>query len=122
MHNGRPAKKGTCGACGSRMSHNLSSKTGGYLLNSALNALPLPEIHMRLPSGASSEDVPGGSFQNAGKYSYCGPFTKLDKRLSQGYRGVNKLDRACLNHDVAYATHSDTAGRKVADDVLALAA
>ena len=94
----------------------------GSLLNSALNALPLPEMHMRLPSGISSEPVPGGTFQNTGKYSYCGPFTKLDKRLSQGYRGANKLDRACLNHDVAYAVHSDTAGRNAADDVLAAAA
>jgi len=122
MRNGRPAKKGTCTVCGARKCQILTSKTGGSILNSALNALPLPEIHMRLPSGSASEDVPGGSFQNTGIYSFCGPFTKLDKRLTQGYRGVNKLDMACLNHDVAYATHSDTAGRNVADDVLAAAA
>lgn len=122
MRNGRPAKKGTCAVCGARKSQILSSKAGGSLLNSALNALPLPEMHMRLPSGIASELVPGGAFQNTGKYSYCGPFTKLDKRLSQGYRGVNKLDQACLNHDVAYAVHSDTAGRNAADDVLAAAA
>jgi len=97
-------------------------KSGGSVLNAALNKLPLPEMHMRLPDGVQSEAVPGGTFQDTGKYSYCGPFTKLDKRLSQGYRGVNKLDRACLNHDVAYAVQSDTAGRNAADDVLAAAA
>ena len=95
---------------------------GGSLLNSALNALPMPEMHMSLPPGAASEDNPGGSFQNTGKYSYCGPFTKLDKRLTQRYRGVNKLDRACLDHDVAYAFHKDTTGRIHADDILAAAA
>jgi hypothetical protein len=123
LRNGRPAKKGTCAVCGAKKSQIVaSSKVGGSLLNSALNALPLPEMHMRLPRGVPSEPIPGGSFQGTGKYSYCGPFTKLDKRLSQGYRGVNSLDRACLNHDVAYAVHKDTAGRNLADDVLAAAA
>lgn len=122
LRNGRPAKKGACAVCGAKKCEIVSSKRGGSLLNKALNALPLPEMHMRLPKGVASESVPGGTFQNTGKYSYCGPFTKLDKRLSQGYRGVNKLDRACLNHDVAYGVHSDTAGRNAADDVLAAAA
>ena len=67
----------------------------------------MPEMHMRLPKAGLSEDVPGGSFQNTGKYSYCGPFTKLNKRLTEGYRGVNQLDRACFDHDVAYAAHKD---------------
>jgi hypothetical protein len=124
LRNGRPAKQGTCTVCGAKKSQLLSAGAfeGAGLLNSALNALPLPEMHMRLPREVPSEDVPGGAFQNTGKYSYAGPYTKLDKRLSQGYRGVNKLDRACLDHDVAYAIHSDTAGRNTADDVLAAAA
>ena len=123
LRNGRPVKKGTCAVCGAKKYQIVAgSKMGGSLLNSALNALPLPEMHMRLPKGVPSESIPGGSFQNTGKYSYCGPFTKLDKRLSEGYRGANKLDRACLHHDVAYALHSDTVGRNAADDVLAAAA
>ena len=122
LKNGRPAKKGTCAVCGIQKFQFVKSIRGGSFLNSALNALPLPEMHMSLPPGAASEDVPGGSFQNTGKYSYCGPFTKLDKRLTQRYRGVNKLDRACLDHDVAYAVNKDTAGRNRADDILAAAA
>jgi hypothetical protein len=124
LRNGRLTKQGTCAVCGAKKSQMLSAgaNTGAGLFNSALNALPLPEMHMRLPKGLPSKDVPGGTFQNTGKYSYAGPYTKLNKRLSLGYRGVNKLDRACLDHDVAYAIHSDTAGRNAADDVLAAAA
>ena len=122
LRNGRLAKKGICAICGVKKSQIVGSMVGGSLLNSALNALPLPEMHMRLPKGVPSEDIPGGTFQDTGKYSYCGPFTKLDKRLSQGYKRANHLDRACLNHDVAYTFHKDTAGRNAADDVLAAAA
>jgi len=91
-------------------------------VNSVLNALPMPEMHMRLPKGVLSEDVPGGSFRNTGKYSCCGPFTKLNKRLTEGYRGVNQLDRACFDHGVAYAAHKDTASRNHGHDVVAAAA
>jgi len=122
LRNGRSAKNGTCAICGAKKCQIQPTETGGSILNTALNALPLPEMHMKLPNGVPSETVPGGTFQDTGKYSYCGPFTKLDKRLSQGYRGANSLDRACLNHDVAYAAHKDTAARNVADDGLAAAA
>jgi hypothetical protein len=122
LQNGRRAKRGTCAVCGIYKYQFLKAKMGRGLLNSALNALPMPEMHMRLPSDVPSENVPGGSFQNTGKYSYCGPFTKLDKRLSQQYRGVNPLDRACLTHDVAYSMYKDTPGRNRADDVLAASA
>lgn len=37
----------------------------------------LPEMHMGLPLGLPSEDVPEGSFQNTEKYSYCGSYTKF---------------------------------------------
>jgi len=91
-------------------------------VNSALNALSMPEMHMRLPKAVLSEDVPGGSFQNTGKYSYCGSFTMLNKRLTEGYRGVNQLGRTCFDHDVAHTAHKDTASRNHVDDVLAAAA
>ena len=100
----------------------MSRSTGGSVVNNALNALPMPKMHIRLPKGVLSEDVPGGSFQNTSKYSYCGPFTKLNKRLSEGYQGVNQLDRTCFDHDVAYATHKDIASRNHPDDVVAAAA
>ena len=121
LGNGRPAIKGTCAICGSKK-FQIIKKTGKGLLNTVLNYLPLPEMHKSLPKGVPSESVPGGTFENTGKYSYCGPFTKLDKRLSQGYHGVNQLDRACLDHDMAYAKHTDTTGRNAAHDVLAAAA
>lgn len=34
---------------------------------------------------------------------FCGPGTRLEERLAAGQRGVNLLDRACLQHDLAYA-------------------
>ena len=123
--NGRPVKKGVCAVCAAKKFQILpgvSRTGGGSLVNSALSALPMLEMHMRLPKGVLSEDVPGGSFQNTGRYSYCGPFTKLNKRLSEGYLGVNQLDRACFDHDVSYAAHEDTTSRDHADDVLAAAA
>jgi hypothetical protein len=120
LSNGRHAKSGTCVVCGRKKYQIL--KSGGSILNTMLNKLQLPEMHLSLHSAIQFEVVPNGSFQNTGKYSYCRPFTKLDKRLAQGYRGVNQLDKACLNHDIAYSKNSDTASRNMADDVLAAAA
>jgi hypothetical protein len=79
----------------------------------------MPEMHLGLPKSVQSEFRPAGSFNNSAKYSYCGPFTKLQQRLNQGYKGVNKLDEACQQHDIAYATSSEVRGRNKADDVLA---
>lgn len=68
---------------------------GGGLVNSIINKLPF-EVHL-----------PG--------YNYCGPGTKLSKRLARGDRGVNKLDEACMYHDIAYANHTDLSNRHKAD-------
>jgi hypothetical protein len=100
----------------------LKQGSGSGVFNMLLNKLPLPEMHLRLPKDVPTEDVPGGDFNNTGTYSFCGPFTKLDKRLQQGYRGVNNLDRACMQHDIAYSQNSDTKNRNVADDILAKSA
>jgi hypothetical protein len=105
-------KKGLCVVCGKIKTRFV----GGSILNKALNALPLPEMHLK--SAVGSEQVPSGSFNDTNKYSFCGPFTKLQTRLSQGYRGVNALDKACLNHDIAYATYKDTPMRNKYDDIL----
>lgn len=51
-------------------------------------------------------------------YNYCGPFTNLDKRLPRGDKGINKLDEGCKLHDIAYNTHKDGTGRKLADQAL----
>lgn len=74
-------------------------KVGRGLLNHAINALPL-ELH-----------IPG--------YQFCGPGTRLVKRLARGDRGINPLDAACREHDIAYSRNKDLATRHVADNILA---
>jgi hypothetical protein len=71
---------------------------GEGVVNSLINKLPF-EIH-----------IPG--------YNYCGPGTKLSKRLARGDQGVNKLDEACKEHDIAYNNHEDLKERHKADIVL----
>lgn len=44
--------------------------------------------------------------------------TKLEKRLARGDAGINPLDRACKEHDIAYARNSDTNSRYLADEKL----
>lgn len=68
---------------------------GRGLLNSAINNLPF-ELHL-----------PG--------YNYCGPGTKLHKRLQRGDKGINALDNACMKHDIAYDTYTNLADRHRAD-------
>lgn len=63
----------------------------------------LPEIHIR-------------------GYSYCGPNTNLKSRLARGEQGINELDHACLEHDIAYTSSSDLKSRCKADKILALKA
>lgn len=48
-------------------------------------------------------------------YNFCGPGTKLQKRLARGDRPINKLDAACLTHDLAYAQDNDLEHRRQAD-------
>ncbi|OXU16651.1 hypothetical protein TSAR_013133 [Trichomalopsis sarcophagae] len=60
----------------------MHQKKGTGLVNTLINKLPI-ELH-----------VPG--------YQYCGPFTKLIKRLARGDSGINPLDTACKEHDIAY--------------------
>jgi hypothetical protein len=53
------------------------------ILNTLLNKLNniMPELHLPV-------------------YNYCGPFTKLDKRLARGDEPISKLDAGCKNHDI----------------------
>jgi hypothetical protein len=49
-----------------------------------LRKLPLPEMHLKLPSNIQSEQVPNGSFNDKHTYSFCGPGTKVE--LNEGYK------------------------------------
>ena len=74
-----------------------SQKTfvGRGFLNKAINALPI-ELHL-----------PG--------YQFCGPGTKLAKRLARGDKEINPLDAACKVHDIAYSQSKDLSSRHIAD-------
>lgn len=75
-------------------------KKGKGLVNSAIDKLPF-EMHL-----------PG--------YQYCGPGTKLMKRLARDDPGINGLDAACKEHDIAYYWHkNDDAKLTKADQTLA---
>lgn len=52
-------------------------------------------------------------------YQYCGPGTKVLKRIARGDQGINKLDKACKQHDLKYLTYSDLQNRHIADKQLA---
>lgn len=69
----------------------------GSILNKAIDLLPV-ELH-----------IPG--------YNFCGPGTKLEKRLKRGDKGINKLDDACREHDIAYSNPNQN--RTEADKKLA---
>lgn len=51
-------------------------------------------------------------------YQYCGPGTKLEKRLARGDPGINPLDAACKEHDIAYSKHKSSEERYLADEKL----
>lgn len=75
-----------------------TTKRGGGIINTLINKLPV-ELH--LPS-----------------YQFCGPGTKLERRLQRGDKGINGLDSACRTHDIAYSQHKDIESRHRADKVL----
>lgn len=70
----------------------------GSLLNKTLFAIPY-ELHL-----------PG--------YQFCGPNTKLQERLNRGGKGINGLDEACREHDIAYSNSNDLKTRHIADRIL----
>lgn len=77
----------------------LNFKKRGGSLNTLINNLPF-ELHIPF-------------------YNYCGPATNLNKRLSRGDKGINPLDEACKEHDIAYSKYPDIKNRNKADRVLA---
>lgn len=74
-------------------------RKGSGLINTLINKLPV-ELHL-----------PG--------YRFCGPGTRLQKRLVRGDRGINPLDEACKDHDIAYARSNNLTQRHKADKILA---
>lgn len=76
------------------------NKNKGYgLIDYILNKLPNVEFHL-----------PG--------YSFCGPNTRVKARLARGETGINKLDEACKDHDIAYSTLKNSESRREADKAL----
>lgn len=73
-------------------------REGGSFVDSIINKLPV-ELH-----------IPG--------YEFCGPGTKLQKRLARGDIGINQLDASCREHDIQYSLHKDLASRHLADEIL----
>ena len=70
----------------------------------------MPEMHLRQPRFV---------------YSACGPFTRHKERIKEfkrtgdtRYIYRNELDKACFQHDFAYADHKDLINRTEADKVL----
>ncbi|EFN69946.1 hypothetical protein EAG_15644, partial [Camponotus floridanus] len=51
-------------------------------------------------------------------YQFCGPGTRFLKRLARGDRGINPLDAACREHDIAYSRSNDLTERHAADRIL----
>ena len=70
----------------------------------------MPEMHLKQPEFV---------------YSACGPFTRHKERIKKFkqtsdtcYTYSNELDKACFQHDSAYADHKDLINRTEADKVL----
>ena len=118
--NGRNMIKGTCSICGTKKSVFLSLTTAkhqgkGFDLNNLINNLPI-EFHQYAEKG---EYVPGGSFNDQQKYSFCGPGTRYEQRIREGYQGINELDKMCKLHDQFYNENKDTKDRNISDVALA---
>jgi hypothetical protein len=108
--------RGICVICGKTKASFISNKSGGgFSLNNLVNNLPI-ELHQFAEKG---ENVPGGSFNDQQKYSYCGPGTKYEQRVKEGYKGINELDSMCKLHDKFYSENTDTKTRNISDTALA---
>lgn len=81
------------------VSKKRTHRSGNGIVNSIINKLPI-ELHL-----------PGG-------YQFCGPGTKLEKRLQRGDLGINGLDSACRDHDIAYENSNNIDHRRKADQKL----
>ncbi|EFA12460.1 hypothetical protein TcasGA2_TC002158 [Tribolium castaneum] len=67
---------------------------GGNIFNKILDKLP--EMHL----------IDYDKSKGFRKYNYCGPGTKVDKRLARGDKPINELDAECMKHDIVYNNYS----------------
>ncbi|EFN85353.1 hypothetical protein EAI_03032, partial [Harpegnathos saltator] len=56
------------------------------------------------------------------EYQFCGPRTRLVKRLARGDQGINSLDAACREYDIAYSRNNNLTDRHAMDKILAVKA
>ena len=107
--------KGQCVGC-NKFKTSFEKRSGsGFSLNSFVNNLPI-ELHLFAERG---ENVPDGSFNNQQKYSFCGPGTRYEQRVREGYKGINELDSMCKLHDKFYNENTETKVRNLSDLALA---
>ena len=114
--NNRNLTEGTCSICVNKKSLLVATVQGtGFSLNNFINNLPV-ELHQFAEKG---EHVPEGSFNDQQKYSFCGPGTRYEKKIREGYKGINELDKMCKLHDQYYNENKDTKERNISDIALA---
>ena len=111
---GKTMVKGLCTICNKYKTSFIKTEKGSGL-NDMINQLPI-ELHLYAEKG---ENVPGGSFNDQQKYSFCGPGTRYEQRVREGYKGINELDSTCLLHDKFYNENTDANARNVSDIALA---
>lgn len=98
------------------LEENLKMEGGIDIVKGITSIFPNTEFHLR-------DQGDDGIVRKA---SFCGPGTKLDKRLENfnpqtgEYTRVitdpiNQLDKGCMLHDIEYSKHSDKQGRHDAD-------
>ena len=115
--NNRKILKSVCSICsGKKTSFIANAARGSGLGDTIIKAIgKLGELHLPASKG---EYVPNGSFNNQHKYSYCGPGTKYEQRVQEGYQGINELDSMCKLHDKFYNENLDTPSRNISDTAL----
>jgi hypothetical protein len=115
VRNGKNMVKGLCTVCNKYKTSFVKGPQTGTGLNDIINKLPI-ELHLYADKG---EYVPGGNFNDQQKYSFCGPGTRYEQRVREGYKGINELDSTCLLHDKFYNENTDTKTRNISDIALA---
>jgi len=113
--NGRKMLKSICSICNCKKSSFTKSetKTGKGIGDTIVKTVgKIGELHLPANKG---EYVQNGSFNNLQKYSYCGPGTKYDQRVKEGYNGINELDSMCKLHDKFYNENIDTESKNISD-------
>jgi len=80
------------------LSRIFNGKHGGGLVDKPINKIPF------------QANIPGCNF--------CGPVTKVQKRSEPDDQGINSLDEACKEHDIAYSQNKALSERHRADSIL----